>query len=96
MKNFCDCDYGYGRGGLILAAFVAVAEVAAMYLFRDNKEEMMDEISHYKDESRYLRAELDKVREKYLAVEQELHETTLAFESYAYQHNENTTQEEQE
>lgn len=84
MRNFCDCNDS--RGGLLLAAVIAIAELFSVYIDSKNRVEMVDELNHYKDESRYLRSELDRTRKEYLTTEKELHQTTLAFQAYANGH----------
>lgn len=82
MKDFCDCENS--KGGLFLAAFIAVAELITYWWNKNDTTELIDELNHFKDESRHLRSELDKIREKYLTTESELHQVNLAFENYVY------------
>lgn len=80
MKDFCECD-GNNKGELILAAIVAFIELGIFWFTQKaaaSKSEMNDELAHFKDESRYLRGELERERDKISAIERELHELGMA------------------
>lgn len=88
------CDHE-SRGGLWLAAIVAVAEMGAFWFSTREKVNITDELMHYKDDNRYLRAELERTRDSYFNTKEELHQTTLAFQDYIHEHPDEEPEEEE-
>jgi 5-bromo-4-chloroindolyl phosphate hydrolysis protein len=86
MSSFSSNSCGSHKLEIFVAAVIAVSELLAVWLSRKDNKEMESELSHYKDEAKYFRTELDRTRKDFLAAEKELHETNLNFQEYVYRY----------